>query len=88
MSDEIPEMPEVAQFKRLSLPLIRRVYPQLIHDKFCGVQPLSGPSTLPYYLRASLNRIQGINNDGWIIKPKKKKIWRDITEPWEPSNDV
>ena len=21
----------------------------------------------------------------WTIKPKKKKIWRDVTEPWEPS---
>ena len=34
---------ETAQFTRLSIPLVRRVYPQLIADNIVSVQPLSWP---------------------------------------------
>ena len=42
---------DVAQFKRISIPLVRRVYPQLIANKIVSVQPLLGPTGLVYYLR-------------------------------------
>lgn len=78
---------EVAQFRRISIPLMRRVYPQLIANQICGVQPLSVPASLAHYLRYKYSDNQVINNDGWVIKSKKKKIWRDINDPWEPSNN-
>ena len=42
---------DVAQFKRISIPLVRRIYPQLIANKIVSVQPLLGPTGLVYYLR-------------------------------------
>jgi hypothetical protein len=41
----------LAQFKRLNVPLIRRFYPNLIADKLMPVQPLCGAVGLIYYLR-------------------------------------
>jgi len=80
---------EVAQFKRISIPLMRRIYPQLIANQICSVQPLAGPTGLVHYLRYKYSENKGgiINTDGWTIKPKKKKIWRDINDPWEPSSN-
>lgn len=75
-------------FKRISVPLVRRIYPQLIANKIVSVQPLSGPSGLVHYLRHRYSGQQPINDDTWIIKNKKKKIWRDITEPWETSDGL
>ena len=79
------------EFSRISIPLVRRIYPQLIANKITDVQPLMGPSGLIHYLRYRYSQNKGqlpINDETWIIKPKKKKIWRDITEPWEASGDV
>ncbi len=42
---------DVANFKRISIPLVRRIYPQLIANKIVSVQPLLGPTGLVYYLR-------------------------------------
>ncbi len=42
---------DVAQFKRISIPLVRRIYPQWIANKVVSVQPLLGPTGLVYYLR-------------------------------------
>lgn len=42
---------DVAQFKRISVPLVRRIFPQLIANKIVSVQPLLGPTGLVYYLR-------------------------------------
>ena len=37
---------EVASFERISIPLARRIYPQLIANTLVGVQPMRGPSPL------------------------------------------
>ena len=42
---------DISQFKRISIPLVRRIYPQLIANKVVSVQPLLGPTGLVYYLR-------------------------------------
>src|SRR5580698_10319339 len=42
---------DIASFKRISIPLVRRIYPQLIANKVVSVQPLLGPTGLVYYLR-------------------------------------
>jgi hypothetical protein len=40
-----------AEFKRMSIPLIRRIYPQLIMDQIMPMQPLQTPPALVYHLR-------------------------------------
>jgi hypothetical protein len=39
------------QFERISIPLTRRIYPQLIANNIVSVQPMMGPASLAYYLR-------------------------------------
>lgn len=76
---------DTAQFKRLSVPLIRRVYPQLIANNVVSVQPLLGPTGLVHYLRWQYS--ENAKNQEWKIKKKRKKDWRNISDPWEPSVD-
>jgi len=58
---------DVAQFKRISIPLVRRIYPQLIANKIVSVQPLLGPTGLVYYLRfrysSNKGSIRGASNN-------------------------
>ena len=42
---------EPVKFDRISIPLVRRIYPRLIANKITSVQPLLGPTGLVYYLR-------------------------------------
>ena len=59
---------DIAQFKRISIPLVRRIYPQLIANKVVSVQPLLGPTGLVYYLRfrysSNKGSVQGASNNG------------------------
>jgi len=65
---------DVAQFKRISIPLVRRIYPQLIANKVVSVQPLLGPTGLVYYLRFRYG-----SNKGSV---------RGATESGFPTDDV
>jgi hypothetical protein len=61
---------DIAQFKRISIPLVRRIYPQLIANKIVSVQPLLGPTGLVYYLRFRYSSDKGAtlgatNNGGF-----------------------
>jgi len=60
---------DVAQFKRISIPLVRRIYPQLIANKVVSVQPLLGPTGLVYYLRfrygSNKGSVRGANKSGF-----------------------
>jgi hypothetical protein len=51
MNEVSTDTSDIAQFKRISIPLVRRIYPQLIANKIVSVQPLLGPTGLVYYLR-------------------------------------
>lgn len=42
---------DLAQFSRIAIPLVRRVYPSLIANNLVSVQPLQSPTGLIYYLR-------------------------------------
>jgi len=37
-------------FQKFAFPLVRRVFPELIANKLCGVQPMSGPVSQIFYL--------------------------------------
>lgn len=51
LNETMTDTGDIAQFKRISIPLVRRIYPQLIANKIVSVQPLLGPTGLVYYLR-------------------------------------
>jgi hypothetical protein len=51
INEAMTDSGDIAQFKRISIPLVRRIYPQLISNKIVSVQPLLGPTGLVYYLR-------------------------------------
>lgn len=59
---------DIAQFKRISIPLVRRIYPQLIANKIVSVQPLLGPTGLVYYMRfrysSNKGTTRGASNNG------------------------
>lgn len=42
---------DIADFTRFALPLIRKSYPRLISDNLVGVQPMSQPASLIFYIR-------------------------------------
>jgi len=41
----------IADFTRFALPLLRKSYPKLIADNLVGVQPMSQPASLVFYIR-------------------------------------
>lgn len=51
LNEAMTDTGDIASFKRISIPLVRRIYPQLIANKIVSVQPLLGPTGLVYYLR-------------------------------------
>ena len=46
-------------FARISIPLVRRIYPQLIAENIVNVQPLMAPTGLVYYLRHQYSQNRG-----------------------------
>ena len=68
MNEVSTDTGDVAQFKRISIPLVRRIYPQLIANKIVSVQPLLGPTGLVYYLRfrysSNKGSTRGASNNG------------------------
>lgn len=70
MNETSTDTSDIAQFKRISIPLVRRIYPQLIANKIVSVQPLLGPTGLVYYLRFRYSTNKGAtrgadNNSGY-----------------------
>lgn len=70
MNEVSTDTSDIAQFKRISIPLVRRIYPQLIANKIVSVQPLLGPTGLVYYLRFRYSSNKGAtrgadNNAGY-----------------------
>lgn len=68
MNEVSTDTGDIAQFKRISIPLVRRIYPQLIANKIVSVQPLLGPTGLVYYLRfrysSDKGSVRGASNNG------------------------
>jgi hypothetical protein len=68
MNEVSTDTGDIAQFKRISIPLVRRIYPQLIANKIVSVQPLLGPTGLVYYLRfrysSNKGSVRGMDNNG------------------------
>ena len=70
INETMTDTSDIAQFKRISIPLVRRIYPQLIANKVVSVQPLLGPTGLVYYMRFRYGsnkgqQTRGLNNQGF-----------------------
>ena len=46
---------DLGTFQKFAFPLVRRVFPELIANKICGVQPMSGPVSQIFYLGSDRN---------------------------------
>lgn len=68
MNEVATDTSDISQFKRISIPLVRRIYPQLIANKVVSVQPLLGPTGLVYYMRfrysSNKGATRGADNNG------------------------
>lgn len=64
INEAMTDSGDIAQFKRISIPLVRRIYPQLIANKIVSVQPLLGPTGLVYYLRFRYGSNKGAMRGG------------------------
>ena len=62
---------DIAQFKRISIPLVRRIYPQLIASTLCSVQPMMQPQADPVENRVRVPRHRSID-DPWETS---KDVW-------------
>jgi hypothetical protein len=45
------EMFQVRGFKRFVSPMVRRIYPSLLVDQLCNVQPMTQPASLVFYTK-------------------------------------
>ena len=59
--EEATTVGNLGTFQKFAFPLVRRVFPQLIANKICGVQPMQGPVSQIFYL--GYNRA-GVDADG------------------------
>jgi len=59
--EEATTVGNLGTFQKFAFPLVRRVFPQLIANKICGVQPMQGPVSQIFYL--GYNRA-GVAQDG------------------------
>jgi len=53
--EEATTVGNLGTFQKFAFPLVRRVFPELIANKICGVQPMQGPVSQIFYL--GYNRI-------------------------------
>jgi hypothetical protein len=55
---------DIADFKKIIMPLTRRIFPNLIANDLVGVQPMSGPVGLAYALRFKAGNAETNYNSG------------------------
>ena len=61
--EEATTVGNLGTFQKFAFPLVRRVFPELIANKICGVQPMQGPVSQIFYL--GYNRT-GVDPDGVV----------------------
>lgn len=75
-------IPELAVFKKISIPIIARVYPQLISGKITSIQPLNTPSYFNYLDQMRVKPIE-LNS----MEKTSRQKHRSITDKWEVSKE-
>lgn len=67
-----PIASDIAQFKRISIPLVRRIFPTLIANNLVNVQPMSAHVVMEEDTDSRKKQI-------------RKKRYRSIDDAWEQS---
>jgi len=74
--EEATTVGNLGTFQKFAFPLVRRVFPQLIANKICGVQPMQGPVSQIFYL--GYNRAgEGANGTrrGEVVYSKYRMVY-------------
>mgnify|MGYP003110646931 CR=1 FL=1 len=67
--EEATTVGNLGTFQKFAFPLVRRVFPELIANKICGVQPMQGPVSQIFYL--GYNRA---GNSGYYGGPPNNEV--------------
>jgi len=74
--EEATTVGNLGTFQKFAFPLVRRVFPELIANKICGVQPMQGPVSQIFYLgynRAGENAAG--NARGEVVYSKYRMVY-------------
>lgn len=63
----------IADFQKISLPMVRRIYPQTIANRITSVQPMKSPQSMIYYMRYKHGTGKAWEIQWWLNKYKKLK---------------
>ena len=69
---------KLGTFQKFAFPLVRRVYPKLIANMICGVQPMQGPVSQVFYLGASRAKAGGGSGNEEVIFSKVNMTYRGL----------
>ncbi len=66
---------KLGTFQKFAFPIVRRVYPELLANKICGVQPMNGPVSQIFYI--GHDRVSG--TDAQTVYSKYNLTYRNLT---------
>ena len=73
---------KLGTFQKFAFPLVRRVYPELIANQICGVQPMGGPVSQVFYLghtRAGGSELEGQTRRRETVYSRYNLTYRGLT---------
>ena len=76
--EEATTVGNLGTFQKFAFPLVRRVFPELIANKICGVQPMQGPVSQIFYLgynRAGDGGTRGGAPDSEVVYSKYRMVY-------------
>ena len=65
-------------FQKFAFPLVRRVYPELLANKICGVQPMKGPVSQIFYLGHSRAKDGGGSGNEQVVYSQYNLTYRGM----------
>ena len=75
--EEATTVGNLGTFQKFAFPLVRRVFPELIANKICGVQPMQGPVSQIFYLGYNRAGENGVGGDqrGEVVYSKYRMVY-------------
>jgi hypothetical protein len=79
LSDGATTTGKLGTFQKFAFPLVRRVYPKLIANMICGVQPMQGPVSQVFYLGASRAKSGGGSANEEVLFSKVNLTYKGMS---------
>ena len=74
--EEATTVGNLGTFQKFAFPLVRRVFPELIANKICGVQPMQGPVSQIFYLGYNrIGRDSGGTTNSEVVYSKYRMVY-------------